>query len=88
MLHRGNLRKLLKGQFPKQINFPGITAPVQKLLDLLSCHVLVMHSGEQMFTGVMQNSGDNMKVQVATVETPKGQPMNYASPDVLKDDPD
>jgi hypothetical protein len=87
MLHRGNLRKLLKGQFPKQINFPEITGKVQKLADLLAHHILVMQSGEQMFIAMLDNIDDNMKVQVAIAETPKGQPMDFASPNFLNDPP-
>jgi hypothetical protein len=87
MLHRGNLRKILKGQFPKQINFPEITAKVQKLADLLAQHILVMQSGEQMFLAMLHNIDDNMKAQVAIAETPKGEPMDFASPNFLKDPP-
>jgi hypothetical protein len=85
MVHRGSLRKLLKGQFPIQINFPEITAPAQKLIDLLSHHILVMQSGEQMFIAMLKNSDNNMMPQVAIAETPKGKPMDYASPDFLED---
>jgi hypothetical protein len=87
MLHRGNLRKLLKGQFPKQINFPEITGTVQKLADLLAHHILIMQSGEQMFIAMLRNIDDSIKVQVAIAETPKGQPMDFASPNFLKDPP-
>ena len=87
MLHRGNLRKLLKGQFPRQINFPEITAPLQKLIDLLSHHILVMQDGEQAILAMLKNVDNNMNPQVALVKTPEGQPMDYASPDFLKDPP-
>jgi len=86
MLHRGNLRKLLKGQFPKQINYPEITAKAQNIVNLLNNHALVMKSGEQMFLAMLRNSADG-KVQVAIAETPKGQPMDFASPNFLKDPP-
>ena len=76
MLHRGNIRKLLKGQFPKQIDYPEITKKAQKLLDLLSNHVMVMHTGEQMFLAMLSNVHDNNRVQVAIAETPKGEPMD------------
>lgn len=84
MLHRGSLRKLLRGQFPQQINFPEITASAQKLVDLLSSHILVMQSGEQAFIAILR-SADNMMPRVAIAETPKGKPMDYLSPDFLKD---
>lgn len=85
MLHRGNLRTLLKGQFPRQVNFPEITSKAQKLSDLLSSHIIIMRSGEQMFIAMLANSDDDMKAQVAIAETPKGQPMDFTSPDFLKD---
>lgn len=84
MLHRGSLRNLLKRQFPKQINFPEITAKAQKLSDLLSHHILVMQSGEQMIIAMLHNLDDDLKVQVAIAETPKGKPMDFASPNFLK----
>jgi hypothetical protein len=85
MLHRGNIRKLLKGQFPEHINYPEITKKAQKLIDLLSHHVMVMHTGEQMFLALLSNVDDNNRVQVAFAETPKGQPMDFKSPNFLKD---
>jgi hypothetical protein len=87
MLHRGNVRKLLKGQFPKQINYSEITAKAQKLIDLLSHHELTVHTGEQMFIAMLRNADDNDKVQVAIAETPKGQLMDFASSDFLKGPP-
>jgi len=84
MLHRGNIRKLLKGQFPTQIHYPEITAKAQKLVDLLSNHILVMRSGEQAF-GAMLLNADTGRPQVAIIETPSGQPMDYRSPNFLKD---
>jgi hypothetical protein len=87
MLHRGSLRKLLKGQFPHQVNFPEITAPLQKLIDLLSQHVLVMQSGEQVFIAMLKNVDQNMRPQVAIAEAPLGGTFDYASPDFLKDPP-
>jgi hypothetical protein len=44
-----------------------------------------MQSGEQMFIAMLHNIDDSMKAQVAIVETPKGQPMDFASPHFLKD---
>jgi hypothetical protein len=87
MLHRGNVRELLKGQFPKQINYSEITAKAQKLIDLLSHHELTVHTGEQMFIAMLRNADDNDKVQVAIAETPKGQLMDFASSDFLKGPP-
>jgi hypothetical protein len=55
MLHRGNVRKFVKGQFPTQTNFPEITKKTQKILDLLSNHVIVTHTGEQMFLAMLAN---------------------------------
>lgn len=85
MLHRGNVKKLLKGQFPKQINYPELVKKAQPLIDLLSKHALVMHSGEQMFLAILSNK--DSRVQVAIVETPRGSPMDFTSPDFLKDPP-
>jgi hypothetical protein len=87
MLHRGNVKKLLKGQFPTQINYPEISAKAQKLVDLLSNHVLVARSGEQMFLAMLQNKDDNHNPQVAIAETPRGQPVDFSNPDFLKDPP-
>ncbi len=70
-LHRGSLRKLLKGQFPKQINYPEITEKAQKLNNLLSHHMLVMKNGQQMFIAMLHNKNDNMKAQVAIAEALK-----------------
>ncbi len=86
MLHRGNVRKLLKGQFPIQINYPEITAKTQKIIDLLSHHILVMRGGEQAFLAMLTNA-DIGRPQVAIAETPPGQPMDYQSPSFLKDPP-
>jgi hypothetical protein len=85
LLHRGNIRKLLKGQLPEQINYPEITKKAQKLLDLLSNHVMLTHTGEQMFLAMLNNVDDNNRVQVALAETPKGQPMDFKSSNFLKD---
>ena len=87
ILHRGIVRKLLKGQFPIQTNFPNVTAKAQKLIDLLSNHVRVMHSGEQILLAMLSNADDNNRVQVAVAETPKGQPVDFRSANFLKDPP-
>ena len=84
-LHRGNLRKLLKGQFPTQIDYPEITGKAQKIINLLSNHLIVMHTGEQLFLAMLQNKDDNLKPQVAITETPKGQRVDFASPAFLKE---
>jgi hypothetical protein len=88
MPHRGNVKKLLKGQFPTQINYPELVKKAQPLIDLLGNHVLVMHSGEQMFLAMLSNADDKNRVQVAIAETPKGSPMDFKSPNFLKDPPD
>lgn len=46
-----------------------------------------MQSGEQMFVAMLKNADNNMMPQVAIAETPRGRPMNYASPDFLKGSP-
>lgn len=86
-LHRGNIKKLLKGQFPNQINYPEITTKAQLFIDLLSNHMLVMHTGEQAFLAMLYNSDNQGRVQVAIVETPKGSPMDFKSPDFLRGPP-
>ena len=85
-LHRGSIRKLLKGQFPTQVSYPDITSKAQMLVDLLSNHAIVVQGGEQMFLAMLLNTVDG-KVQVAIAETPPGQPVDYQSPDFLKDPP-
>jgi hypothetical protein len=86
-LHRGNLKKILKNQFPHQINYPEITEKAQSIIDLLNNHILVMKTGEKAFLGVLRNKNDGGRVQVAIAQTPPGSPMNYNSPDFLKDAP-
>ena len=88
MLHRGNVKKLLKGQFPKQINYPEIIGKLQPLINLLNNHVLVMQSGEMMFIALLSNMDDNNRVQVAVAETPIGSPLDFKSPDFLKGSPE
>lgn len=67
ILHRGNVKKLLKTNMPIQIHFPDITARAQKLRDLLSVHIVTMIGGKRMFICVLYAPGD--KVQVATAES-------------------
>lgn len=68
VLHRGNAKKLIKQQMPTQVNFPEITAKAQKILDLLSVHLVVMKGGLVTFICVLSNIDDGMKVQVAILE--------------------
>lgn len=68
ILHKGNVRKLIKQQIPIQFNWPEITAIAQKILDLLSHHVVVTLGGEKVFLVTLRNPNDNMKVQVAIAE--------------------
>lgn len=84
MLHRGSVRNLLKGQFPTQYNFPEIAAKGQRILDLLSNHILVMKSGDAMFVCMLANAEDNNNVQVAIAETPPGERINFDSPNFLR----
>jgi hypothetical protein len=79
-LHRGSVRKLLKGQFPVQNNYPEIVGHTQNIADLLKVHLLMMHSGEELMVGILVNPADNGKVQVGIAETPKGQPIDFSSP--------
>jgi hypothetical protein len=77
ILHKGNVKKLLKEQIPVQINYPEITAIAQKLHDLLAIHTVVMLGGKQVFLCMLRNINDNMKVQVA-IAGPAAQPESAA----------
>ena len=83
-LHRGSVSKLLKGQFPTRVDYPEITAKVQKLVDLLSVHAIVTAGGELVFLAILKNANDNSRPQVAIAETLPGQPLDFASPDFLR----
>ena len=54
----------------------------QKLVNMLSDHVIVMRSGKQTILAMLKNQNDNLKPQVAIAESPE--PMDYNSPDFLK----
>lgn len=85
VLHRGSLRKLLSERQPAQTQFPDVTKKAQKLMDLLANHILVMQNGEQAFIAILQSADLNFKPQVAIIETPPQMPMDYKSPDFLRD---
>jgi len=67
-LHKGSLKNLLRGKFPTQLNFPEITKRAQRILDLLSVHMVATRGGELIFICVLRNADDNMRVQVAIAE--------------------
>ena len=82
VLHRGSLKKLMKPNIPHQTKFPEVVKKLQKLIDMLSSHAIVMQSGKQMFLAMLKNADDNFRPQVAITESPE--PMDYNSPDFLK----
>jgi len=82
MLHRGSIKKLMKQNMPHQTQFPTVMAKLQKLVDMLSNHVIVMRSGKEMFLAMLKNADDNFRPQVAIAESPE--PIDYNSPDFLK----
>jgi len=83
ILHRGNVRKLLKEQIPIQINYPEITAIAQKFQDLLASHMLVMRGGTTMFLCILRNIENDMRVQIAIVE--RSEPPKPGEPPLLGD---
>jgi hypothetical protein len=87
MLHKGSVQKPLRAPFPVQVSYPELTKKLQKIVDLLSAHVIVMYSGEQMYLARLNNPDDANRVQIASIKTPKGQPMDFKSPDFLRDPP-
>jgi hypothetical protein len=83
-LHRGNLRKLLKGQFPIHVNYPDITAKAQKILDLLANHMMITKAGATVILCVLHNPSDNNRAQVAIAEIPEGQAVAYGTAEFSK----
>src|SRR5271166_221952 len=82
MLHRGSLKKLMKPNIPHQTQFPEVMTKVQRLVDMLSNHAIVMRSGKVMLLAMLKNVDNKLKPQVAIAESPE--PVDYNSPDFLK----
>jgi hypothetical protein len=68
ILHRGSVKKLLTERMPIQVHYPEITQKAQKIVDLLSIHVVTMLGGEMFFVCTLRNANDNFRVQVAIAE--------------------
>lgn len=68
MLHRGNVKKLLRQKMPVQVNYPEITAKAQKFVDLLSNHMLTMKGGGQVFLCLLHPADDPANVHVSIAE--------------------
>lgn len=68
VLHKGNIKKLLKSQMPLQYNFPEIAEPSQRILNLLSLHRIHLHGGEWQLLCTLKNMQDNGNVQVALAQ--------------------
>ncbi|MGO9719305.1 MAG: hypothetical protein ACLPIG_14395 [Methylocella sp.] len=82
VLHRGSLKNLMKPNIPHQTQFPVVMAKLQKLVDMLSNHAIVMRSGKEMFLAMLKNADDNFRPQVAIAESPE--PIDYNSPEFMK----
>ena len=64
-LHRGNLKKLLaQGRIPIQVNYPEITASAQKIVDLLSSHMVALYGGNEVIVCSLNARGSS-RVSVA-----------------------
>jgi hypothetical protein len=72
----------LTSNIPFQVNFPKVIFKLQKLVDMLADHAIVMSSGTQIILGMLKNADDNNRPQVAIAESPE--PMDYASPNFLR----
>jgi hypothetical protein len=87
MLHRGNVRKLLKGPLPRQVHYPDLIALAQPIIDLLTTHAMAMKDGEHMLIATLSNADLGGACQVAIAETPPGEKFSYDSPYFLSDPP-
>jgi hypothetical protein len=67
-LHKGSLKNLLKGNSPKQVNFPEITKRAQRFVDLLNIHVIGMLGFDKVLICMMQTVENNRNVQVTMAE--------------------
>jgi hypothetical protein len=73
VLHRGTIKKLLSGKIPVQSNFPEITNYLQKIVNLLGDHAIVMRGDESVILCVLNaiNSKGAVAVAIASaVDTP------------------
>ena len=70
ILHRGSAKKFLSQKGPIVVHYPDITKLAQKIVDLLSVHMIVMRGAEKIFICVLHDTHHNGLVSVATVERP------------------
>lgn len=64
VLHRGNVKKLLSGKIPLQINFPEIVGWQRKIANLLNHHRITLMDGSTHILCTM-DTGDTHNVEVA-----------------------
>jgi hypothetical protein len=69
-LHRGSLKKILKGRQPTQFNFPDVLEWLKKIGKLLSTHMIPLFEEGTLVLVVLRNLQDDERVQVAFASKP------------------
>jgi hypothetical protein len=69
-LHRGSLKKILKGRQPTQFNFPDVLSWLQKIGKLLSFHMIPLFETGTLILVVLRNTRDHERVQVSFASAP------------------
>jgi hypothetical protein len=69
-LHRGSVKKILKGPQPIQFNFPDVLGWLQKIGKLLSLHMIPLFQEGTLILVVLRNMQDNQRVQIAFASKP------------------
>jgi len=67
-LHRGNLKRILSENLPKQVNFPDIQKWGQKISNLLAAHLITLKGQENIMLCFLGTKEKPHKVQVAMSE--------------------
>ena len=78
-LHRGSLKKVLKGRQPTQFNFPDVLGWAQKIGTLLSTHMIPLFEEGILVLVILRNINDNGRVQIAFASKPF--PQDNQAPD-------
>lgn len=75
IIHRGNVKNLLKQKEPVRVHYPEITARVQKIVDLMQSHLIAIEGGNLLFLCGLHILGEKTgRVQVAIAGKTEVQP--------------
>lgn len=75
ILHRGDLKTILRRQNPVQNNFADLSDAAQKILNLLSRHRIVRSDGQLVFIAFLQDdlAGGDVRVVLGKAERPSSE---------------